>query len=427
MLGARMLKSLSVRVLIALITGLALGAAAAAYAGPGVKHAIELIESVGGLWLNSLRMTVVPLIFAVLVTGIAGVADAAATGRLAVKTLLWIVGWLTFGACFAVVFADGFYAIWPVTEAGAQALKAGATAAPDVIKAAPNIVGFIKGLAPQNVIKAASEDSILPLVVFAAFFGFAVTRLPDARRQSLTDFFLNIGDVMVMIVRWVLQAAPVGVFALALGVGLRAGIGAAGEIAHYVAAISLGNIGMMVFAYLFALFVGRAPLRIWARSVAPVQVAAFATQSSLACLPAMIERCRDDLGVPDRVTGLVLPLAVAIFRSTGPLANLGVALFLLRVYDVHPGAMQMAGAIFVAVATSLASVSLPGQVSFFASIVPICMTLGLPVDILPILIAVEVIPDIFRTVGNVTADMALTVFLARGERKAEAAPATQLA
>ncbi len=412
-----MLKSLSVRVLIALLGGLALGAAAAAFGGAGVKRGIELFESIGGLWLNSLRMTVVPLIFAVMVTGIAGVADAAATGRLAVRALVWIVGLLTLGACYSVVFADGLYAIWPVAQIGASALKAGATSAPDVVKQAPNIIDFIKGLAPQNAIKAASEDSILPLVVFATFFGFAVTRLPDARRQSVTDFFQNIGDAMVTIVRWVLLAAPIGVFALGLGVGLRAGVGAAGVIAQYVAAISLANIGMTIFAYLLALFVGRVPLGLWLRSTAPVQVAAFATQSSLACLPAMIERCRDDLKVPDRVTGLVLPMAVALFRATGPVANLGVPLFLLRVYDIHPGAIQMAGAIFVAVATSLASVSLPGQVSFFASIAPICMALGLPVDILPILIAVEVIPDIFRTVGNVTADMALTAIVARSEAK----------
>lgn len=412
-----MLRSLSVRVLIALVAGLALGAAAAAYAGEGVKHAIEIFESVGGLWLNALRMTVVPLIFAVLVTGIAGVADAAATGRLAVKTLGWIVGLLTFGACYTVVFAQGLYSLWPLAQAGAAALKAGATAAPDVVKAAPNLVDFVKGLAPQNVLKAASEDSILPLVVFATFFGFAVTRLAEARRANLLDFFQNIGDAMVTIVRWVLLAAPLGVFALGLGVGLRAGIGAAGIIAHYVAAISLANIGMTVFAYLLALVVGRVPFGLWTRSLAPVQVAAFATQSSLACLPAMIERSRDDLSVPDRVTGLVLPMAVALFRITGPVANLGVALFLLRVYDVHPSAIQLAGAIFVSVATSLASVSLPGQISFFASIAPICLSLGLPVDILPILIAVEVIPDIFRTVGNVTADMAITVILARSEAK----------
>ncbi|WP_372786795.1 dicarboxylate/amino acid:cation symporter [Phenylobacterium sp.] len=413
-----MLRSLSVRVLIALVAGLALGAAAAAYGGVEVKRVIEVVESVGGLWLNSLRMTVVPLIFAVLVTGIAGVADAAATGRLAVRTLVLIVVILTFSACFSVGFAELFYAIWPVGGTGGAALKAGASASPDLAKAAPNLIDFVKGLAPQNAIKAASEDAILPLVVFASFFGFAVTRLPDARRRSITEFFDSVGEAMVTIVRWVLWAAPIGVFALGLGVGLRAGVGAAGEIGHYMAAISLTNIGLTLLAYVLALAVGRVPFGRWARAVAPVQVAAFATQSSLACLPAMIERSRDDLGIADRVTGLVLPLSVALFRMTGPAANLGVALFLLQVYGVHPSVGQYVGAVFVSVATSLASVSLPGQVSFFASIAPICLTLGLPIDLLPILIAVEVIPDIFRTIGNVTGDMAITAVLGRGETSA---------
>ena len=410
-----MLRSLSVRVLVALLAGLALGAAAAAFGGEGVRQAITVVESVGGLWLNALRMTVVPLIFAVLVTGIAGVADAAATGRLAGKALAWFAGLMTLGAVFALVFAQGVYALWPVTGAAAAALRAGATAAPDVAKAAPSFIGFITGLAPANAIKAAAEDAILPLVVFASFFGFAVTRLPEARRQAFTGFFESLGEVMVTIVRWVLWAAPVGVFALALGVGLRAGVGAAGVIVHYVTVIVLGNIGMTLVAYLVAVTVARVPLGRWLRAVAPVQVTAFATQSSLACLPAMIERTRDELGVPDRVGGLVLPLAVSVFRITGPVANFGVALFVAQVYGVHPGAMQYAGATLVAVATSMASVGLPGQVSFFTSIAPICLTLGVPLDLLPILIAVEVIPDIFRTVGNVTADMAVTAVLARGE------------
>jgi len=420
-----MLRSLSVRVLIALVAGLALGAAAAAYAGPGLKRVIEIVEAGGGLWLNSLRMTVVPLIFAVLVTGIAGVADAAATGRLAVKTIAMIVGLLAAGAVYTIFFSDAFYALWPVDPAGAAALRAGASASPDVAKAAPNLIDFIKGLAPANVLKAASEDSILPLVIFASFFGFAVTRLPDARRAAMLGFFESLSEAMVTIVRWVLLAAPFGVFALGLGVGLRAGVGAAGEIVHYMTAISLANISITLIAYLMALFIGRAPLKVWARSVAPVQVAAFATQSSLACLPAMVERLRDDLGVPDRITGLVLPLAVALFRMTGPVANFGVVLFLLRVYGVHPTAAQLAGGTFVAVATSLASVSLPGQLSFFASIAPICLTMGIPVDLLPILIAVEVIPDIFRTIGNVTADMAITVILWRSETRATAPAAPQ--
>lgn len=408
-----MLRSLSVRVMIALALGLALGALAAAVGSPGVKRGIEFVEAFGTLWLNSLRMTVVPLIFAVMVTGIASVADAAATGRLAVRALLLITVLMTFSACFALGFAQVFYAIWPVGGPGVMALRAGASAAPEVAKAAPTFVGFVAGLAPGNVLQAAADNAILPLVIFATFFGFAVTRLPEARRVAFTAIFESLGEVMVTIVRWVLWAAPVGVFALALGVGLRAGVGAAGVIAHYVTAIVLGNVGMTLVAYVVAML-GRVPLGRFARAAAPVQVTAFATQSSLACLPAMIERCRDDLRVPDQVSGLVLPLAVSVFRITGPVANFGVALFVVQVYGVHPSAMQYLGATLVAVATSMASVGLPGQVSFFASIAPICLSLGLPVDLLPILIAVEVIPDIFRTVGNVTADMAAAAVLGRG-------------
>jgi Na+/H+-dicarboxylate symporter len=418
-----MLRSLSVRVLSGLVLGLALGAVAAATGNEVARQVITLVESIGGLWLNALRMTVIPLIFAVLVTGIAGVADAAATGRLAGKALAWFAGLMTLGAVFALVFAQGFYALWPVEGAGAVALRAGATGAPALAAAAPTFVAFVTGLAPANAMKAAAEDQILPLVVFASFFGFAVTRLPEVQRKLLTDVFAGLGEVMVTIVRWVLWAAPVGVFALALGVGLRAGAGAAGVIAHYVTAIVLGNIGMTIVAYAVALFVAKVPFARWVSAVAPVQVTAFATQSSLACLPAMVERMRDDLGVPDRVSGLVLPLAVSVFRITGPVANFGVALFVAQVYGAHPSAMQLLGATLVAVATSMASVGLPGQVSFFTSIAPICLTLGVPLDLLPILIAVEVIPDIFRTVGNVTADMAVTAVLARDEAKAAPASA----
>lgn len=411
-----MLRSLSVRMLIALAAGLGLGAAAAVYAGPEVKRLIEAFASVGDLWLNGLRMTVVPLLFSVLVVGIAGVADAAATGRLAAKALGWFLAFLLVGCGFTLAFSHGLYALWPLSLEGAQALRAGAPAPPSDLAATPHFADFIRSLAPTNPIKAAAEDAILPLVVFAAIFGFAVTRLGAARRALVTELFRSLADAMVVIVRWVLWAAPVGVFALTLGVGLRAGAGAVGVIAHYVAAVSLANIGITVVAYVAAVAIGRVPLGLWARAVAPVQVMAFATQSSIACLPAMVERARDDLKIADRVTGLVLPLAVSAFKLTSPVANLAVAVFVAQVYGAHPAVLQYAGAIIIALAVSVASVGLPGQVSFFMSTGPICLALGLPLDLLPILIAVEVIPDIFRTVGNVTGDLAVTAILSRGER-----------
>ena len=139
----------------------------------------------------------------------------------------------------------------------------------------------------------------------------------------------------------------------------------------------------------------------------------------------MVERAKDDLGIPARVTGLILPLAVAVFRFTSPVANLAVCFFLAAVYGLEPTPLQIGGAILVAIAVSIGSVGLPGQISFIASIAPICLALGVPIELLPILLAVEVIPDIFRTLGNVTADMSVTSLLHRRTQEGREGPLEQ--
>jgi len=415
------LRSLSVRVLLALMAGLALGALASAYAGDSAKPLIGGVEAAGQLWLNGLKMTVVPLIFSVMVTGVAGVADAASTGRLAVKALAWFVGLLLASATISLLVSHGLYAVWPLGEAGAAALRAGAHAPPDHAQAAAGFADFLKTLAPANPVKAAAESNIPQLVVFAAFVGLAITRLPPTPRRALSELFDALAQAMIVIVRWVLLAAPVGVFALALGVGSRAGVGAAGAIARYIVTVSASVSLVALCAYALGMLAGRVSPRRWARAVGPVQVAAFATQSSLACLPAMIERSKDDLGVPDRVGGLVLPLAVSLFRLSSPAANMAVMMFVAQVYGLHPAPMQYVSGVLMALAVSMGGVGLPNQANFLVATIPIATAFGLPLELLPILLAVEVIPDMFRTVATVTGDMAVTVILGRGERATPAA------
>ncbi|MBL8559736.1 MAG: dicarboxylate/amino acid:cation symporter [Hyphomonadaceae bacterium] len=414
-----MLKTLSARVLIALVLGLAAGAWLRASGTPDIVAAASVVESLGALWLNALRMTVVPLIFAILVTGIASVADAASTGRLAVRALTFFTIFIFGAAIYATFAVQGLIALWPIDRAAAAAFTAGVSA-PDLAALKPPGLGdWIKGLAPSNPIKAAAEDAILPLVVFAVFFGFAATRLEAGLREPLVNFFRAVGETMIVIVHWVLLAGPIGVFALSLGVGLRAGIGAAGVLAQYVAIVSLATIGIIIVGYLLAVLLGRVPLPKFLRAMAPVTAVAFSTQSSLASLPAMLEASRGALGIPARVTDLVLPLAVAVFRFTSPVANLAVAYVILHLYGIEPTTAQMITAIFVSFAVSVAAVGLPGQVSFVVSMAPICMALGAPLEILGILIAVEVAPDIFRTIGNVTGDvMAAAVVHKRSEKDA---------
>lgn len=404
--------SLSFFVIAALVAGVAVGALAQGTHAAWLTGALGVVESLGQVWLNALRMTVIPLIFSLLVTGIVSIADAAATGRIAVRALTVFAVLLVGATVYAILAALGLLAVWPIDPDSGRALLAGVSA--DTAAAAgeaahtDGLRAFLASLAPSNVIKAAADDGVLAVVVFAVAFGFAATRIRTDLRRPLAGFFEAVAEAMVVIVHWVLLAAPLGVFALALGVGLRAGLGVAGTLAHYVAILCLSQIGLILILYVVALVWGRVSLGRFARAVAPAQVVAVSTQSSLASLPVMIERARDGLGVPQATGGLVLPLAVAVFRVTSPVANLGVCLYVAQLYGVDLSLGVLIAGGLTALAVSVASVGLPGQVSFFASIGPICLAMGLPLGALPLLLAVEVIPDIFRTVGNVTADLVAT-------------------
>ncbi len=420
-----MLKYLSLGALIALVAGIAVGAGVEASGNAAFASAAEMVEGLGRLWLNALRMTVVPLIISLLITGIASVSDAASTGKLAARAVMVMAVMLVVAALYAVVVMPLLLTIWPVDRDAAGAflsIAENGSAPPDT----PPFSEWLASLAPSNVFAAAANDAILPLVVFAIVFGFALTRLPASQRELLNGVFKSIADAMIVIVKWVLLFAPLGVFALALGIGARAGLGAAGVLFHYVALVAGMIAGVTVLGFLFAVVWGRInPLK-FAVAAAPVQALAISTQSSLACLPAMVERCRDQLGVSERTVDLVLPMAVTVFRITSSVGNLGVALFVAHIHGIEPGFMQIAAAFLVALAVSIGTVGLPGSASFFASIAPICLALGAPIDLLAILIAVEVIPDIFRTVGNVTADMSAAVIVDR-KSEVDAEPSSESA
>ena len=415
--------SLSFFVIVALVAGIGVGAFAQSTHATWLTGALEVIESLGQVWLNALRITVMPLVFSLLVTGIVSIADAAATGRIAGRALM-VFGVLLAGATvYAILAGLGLLAIWPIDPEAGRDLLAGVSAdTTATVGAAVHTDGlraFLNSLAPSNLIKAAADDGVLAVVVFAVAFGFAATRIRTDLRRPLAGFFEAVAETMVVIVHWVLLAAPFGVFALALGVGLRAGLGVAGTLAHYVAILCLSQLGLILLTYVVAVVWGRVSLGRFARAVAPAQVVAVSTQSSLASLPVMIERARDWLGVPQATGGLVLPLAVAVFRITSPVANLGVCLYVAQLHGIELSLGVLVAGGLTALAVSIASVGLPGQVSFFASVGPIALAMGLPLEMLPLLLAVEVIPDIFRTVGNVTADLAVTRIVQGREITAE--------
>ena len=396
-------------VLLALVVGL-VGGMLAAKAGDGLREPlIQIASIVGTLWLNALKMTVIPLIVALLVTGIARTADAARGGRIAAISVAFFLGIFLCSALLGAFFTPVLTGLFPLPPSAAEAMQAGlasidATATAAVI---PKAQDFVRNIVPSNVIAAASNGDVLPLVLFTLLFALAVTQVREQQRRTLVGLFEGIADALLVVISWVLAVAPIGILALSFVLGASAGGGAFAALAYYIVLVSSIGLIVTLTAYPIAVFAGGRKLGEFARAMIAPQSVAVSTRSSLASLPAMLAAARN-LGIREQVADVTLPLAVALFRATGPAMNLAVLFYIAEWMGLEPSLPQVLAAVFVAVLMSLSAVSLPGEISFVSSIAPIGIALGIPLGPLALLIAVEMIPDIFRTFGNVTMDVAVT-------------------
>jgi Na+/H+-dicarboxylate symporter len=323
----------------------------------------------------------------------------------------------------AAFVTPALLAAFPMPAEAGNALKSALSSAPATGEVKP-FADFIRAIVPTNPINAAANDAILPLIVFTMAFAFAILRLPEEKRKLISGVFEAVGDAMLIVINWVLAIAPLGVFALAYVVGAKAGTAALGALAHYVAIVSAtGSVVLFSSFGLAMLGARRSPIQFFRASI-PAQAVAISTQSSLVSLPAML-RGVASLGVPSATADLVLPVAVAIFRATGPAMNLAVAIYVAHWMGIELSPWALAAGVAAAATTTLGAVSLPGTVSFVTSIAPISLAMGVPVEPLALLIAVETFPDIMRTLGNVTMDMAVTATISEraGDAAAEPSPA----
>jgi Na+/H+-dicarboxylate symporter len=280
-------------------------------------------------------------------------------------------------------------------------------------------VGWIDALVaivPNNAVNAAAQSAMLPLVVFALFLGFALTQISPARGSMLVEFFQAIADAMVVIVRWVLWAAPVGVFALILSVCARAGLGMLSALGVYVLTECLMYVSVALMMLPVAVLFGGERVRRFAAALLPAQVVAVSTQSSLASLPAMLESADRKLGYPAPVTALVLPMAVSLFRLTSPVQYVTSAAFIAWAYGIDLSAAHLVTGALLAVVISLGSVGLPGAVTFMATNLPVAQAMGVPLSPLGLMLAVDTLPDTLATLGNVTADLTAASVVAHQSR-----------
>jgi proton glutamate symport protein len=416
--------SLTVRVLIGLIAGLIVGFIVKA--SPELRGIVPWIEPLGSIFINAIRMTVVPLVVASLIVAVAGASDPRAIGRVGARALGLFVLIVLVGAVFAVILSEPILARM-IDPASTEAVRAGVaeltTTAQEGARRLPTFAQWLIDLVPANPIRSAAEGAMLPLIIFSLLLGVALLQLDVERRRPVTTFFAGLADAMLVLVRWILLLAPIGVFALAVPLAARMGLGAAGALIGFMVLVSGLCVAFAALVlYPLASIGGRVPLGAFARAVAPAQAVALSARSSLAALPAMIEAGEARLRFPPEISRFLLPLSATAFRAGSAVGLTVSVLFVARLYGVDLSPPQIATVIATVIVTSFSVPGIPN--GSIIAMVPVVVAAGIPVEGLGILLSIDTIPDMFRTATNVTGHMSAAAVLARS-RSGAPVPASE--
>jgi len=416
--GSFLPRSPATRASVGLALGLIVGGAISLSGSPLLKSAASALEPIGTLWVNAIRMTVIPLVVSLLVATIANEHDLGAVGRMGGKAVAIFTALLTGVAIIGFVAGPPLFKFLHIDPAAAAALRATVSASASKVEL-PTFASWLVSLVPANPIKAAADGAMLPLIIFAVAFAAALARTPSELRIAGATFFRAIADAMLMLVKWVLAAAPIGVFVLAVTLAVKIGVGVAGAVGFYlvVHCALLAIAGVLLYVVVFV--AGHVPIRRFAKAALPAQLVAISTRSSVAALPAMIDGAERVMQLPTRVTSFALPFGVSIFRLNQGISWIAAALFVGALYDIELSIGQLAMLAAASVAMSFSVPGIPSGGLFV--ITPFFVTVGLPVEGIGILIALDVIPDLFKTLINVTGHLTATVLLSRNEPAMESA------
>jgi proton glutamate symport protein len=407
----------ALRVLAGLALGLALGLGASKSGSSALLSMARAVEPIGTLFVNAIRMTVVPLVVAILITGIVSLGDAGSLTRLGLRSLALGAGLTVAAAGFAMLIAAPVFSRIRIDPAAAESLRQSAVSgAASPPPAPPGLTQWLSDLIPTNPIKAAADGTLLPLLVFTILLGFALTRVSADTRAPVVGFFAGLGQAMMVLVGWVIRLAPLGAFALAAPLAARMGSGVAGALLSYVmvsALLTLAALALIV--YPVTVLLGRVSLRELARVLAPAQALAFSSRSTMATLPVMIESARR-LGVPESAAAFVVPLAASLIRVGAGVGQTVAVLFAARLFDVALSPAQLVTVLLTTVLMSFAIPGVPG--GSIVVMVPILAAAGVPAAATGILLGADVIPDMFRTMANVTGGISAGVVVGKGGGKA---------
>ena len=379
---------------------------------------VAVFDFLGTLFLNALKMLIVPLIVSSIITGIAGIGQSEALGRLGVRTLgyylvtslfailtgLLLVNWIQPG------IADGV----PVQEVMGLETDGDAVAERVAGRGAGDIAEIFLRMVPPNIVAAAADGQMLGLIFFSLLFGFFMTRIGEPYAENLFGFWQGTFEVMMRITDWVMRFAPLGVFALVARVVANTGIEAFGPLGAFVATtLAALAVHFLVTLPVLLLVVARVNPLAHYRAMAAALLTAFSTASSSATLPITMECVEKNAGVSNRTTSFVLPLGATVNMDGTALYECVAAMFIAQAYGVELGFAEQFTVVLVALLTSIGVAGIPA--ASLVAITIILAAIGLPLEAVGLILAVDRILDMCRTSVNVFSDSCGAVVIGRLE------------
>ncbi|TYZ23526.1 dicarboxylate/amino acid:cation symporter [Selenomonas ruminis] len=400
--------NLSIKIFIALILSVVVGLIAGEPALPFINW---WIAPIGTIFINLIKMMIVPVVFFSLVVGMTSLGDTKKLGRIGLKTIVLYL----FTTAIAIVIGFGI--------AGLIHPGVGLQIASDAavkVKEAPSIMQVFVAMVPANPIEAMAKAQILPVIIFSLFVGVGILQVGGERAELLVKFFDAAAEVSYKIIGIVMSFAPYGVFALLLPVVAKNGPKVLLPLMSVIACVAVGCAihAVAVYSTLAKLWGGHTPMQFF-RGMSEQMLIAFTTCSSAASLPVNMKNCQEKLGVSREVSSFVLPLGATI-NMDGTALYMGVCtLFIANVFGVDLTMGQMMMVILTGTLASIGTAGVPG-----AGLIMLAMVLqavGLPIEGLALVAGIDRVLDMFRTCLNITGDGAVTIVMDQEEKKHAAA------
>lgn len=411
---------LHTKIALGLVAGAACGVAANTFVrdAASVRWIVDNVASpIGQIFLRMLLMTVVPLVFASIALGVAGLGDVRKVGRVSARTLGYFALSTTLSALLGLLLVNVVQPGRGLPAEVREQLMATYRSQAEGMQAAGATkfgIDLFVNIVPRNPIQAAAGMDMLGVIFFALVFGAALTLVPEEKARPMIRVLDALGEAIVKVIDIAMQLAPYGVFGLIFATTARFGWEILGQLAMYVAVVVVGlflyaSVGLSALVRIFG---GLNPWLFW-RKARTSAITAFSTSSSNATLPTNIAVAERELKIPPKIAGFVLPLGATMNMNGTALYEGVTVLFLAQVFGMDLSVSQQAIVVILSVITAIGAAGVPG--GSLPLIMVVLATVGVPPEAIAIILGVDRILDMCRTALNVTGDLTAAAYVARTE------------